>query len=125
MATSNAELTSHEPDRTHEDMWLSVLVVAELWRGAALLRRSDATAAESLESWLLELELAYADRVLPITNDVARRWATLGIPDPLPVVDGLLAATAPSDTSNDSATRYRGRSEDRASSTASRRNSSV
>lgn len=33
-------------------------------------------------------------RVLPIDEPVAEAWAQLGIPDPLPLIDGLLAATA-------------------------------
>jgi predicted nucleic acid-binding protein len=33
-------------------------------------------------------------RVLPIDEPVAEAWALLGIPNPLPLIDGLLAATA-------------------------------
>jgi hypothetical protein len=32
--------------------------------------------------------------VLPIDESIAQAWAVMGIPDPLPLVDGLLAATA-------------------------------
>jgi hypothetical protein len=35
-----------------------------------------------------------ADRVLPIDEPIAETWALLGIPNPLPVIDSLLAATA-------------------------------
>lgn len=31
---------------------------------------------------------------MPITAEVAEAWGRLDAPDPLPVVDGLLAATA-------------------------------
>lgn len=75
-------------------MWLSVLVVAELRRGAALIRRRDSSSADQLDVWLISLEATYADRILPVSLDVARQWAMLGIPDPLPVIDGLVAATA-------------------------------
>jgi hypothetical protein len=34
-----------------------------------------------------------ADRVLPVDEPVAEAWALLGIPNPLPLIDGLLAAT--------------------------------
>jgi predicted nucleic acid-binding protein len=34
------------------------------------------------------------DRVLPVDEPVAEAWALLGLPDPLPLIDGLLAATA-------------------------------
>ncbi|MGF1597581.1 MAG: type II toxin-antitoxin system VapC family toxin [Acidimicrobiales bacterium] len=76
------------------EIWLSVLVVGELRRGAALVRRRDAESANRLDMWLISLETTYADRLLPVTLDVARQWAMLGLPDPLPVIDGLLAATA-------------------------------
>jgi hypothetical protein len=33
-------------------------------------------------------------RVLPIDEPVAEAWALLGIPNPLPLIDGLLVATA-------------------------------
>jgi predicted nucleic acid-binding protein len=35
-----------------------------------------------------------ADRVLPITEPIAEMWALLGVPDQVPFIDGLLAATA-------------------------------
>ena len=35
-----------------------------------------------------------ADRILPIDAAVADRWGALNVPDPVPTVDGLLAATA-------------------------------
>jgi predicted nucleic acid-binding protein len=48
-----------------------------------------------LERWLEhDLLPSVAGRVLPVTLDVAEEWARLSIPDPLPAVDGLLAATA-------------------------------
>lgn len=79
---------------TGEDLWLSVLVVAELRRAAALIRRRDPAAADRLDSWLASLEASYSDRILPVTLDVVRQSVAMGIQDPLPVVDGLLAATA-------------------------------
>jgi toxin FitB len=34
------------------------------------------------------------DRVLPVDESIADAWALLSVPDPLPLIDGLLAATA-------------------------------
>jgi toxin FitB len=34
------------------------------------------------------------DRVLTIDEPTAEAWVLLGVPDPLPLIDGLLAATA-------------------------------
>ncbi|MBB6172970.1 putative nucleic acid-binding protein [Nocardiopsis mwathae] len=32
--------------------------------------------------------------MLPITADITEEWGRLSVPDPLPVIDGLSAATA-------------------------------
>ena len=77
-----------------EEMFTSVLVVGELRRGVESIRRRDARSAAALEQWLLRLHETFGDRVLPIDADVADRWGALNVPDPLPTVDGLLAATA-------------------------------
>jgi toxin FitB len=34
------------------------------------------------------------DRILGIDLDVVEEWGRMSVPDPLPVIDGLLAATA-------------------------------
>lgn len=76
------------------EIYVSVIVLGEIRRGAELLRRRDPVAAASLDAWLSTLRAALGHRLLPITDEVADRWGRLGIPDPLPVADGLLAATA-------------------------------
>lgn len=76
------------------ELWLSVLVVGELRRGVELLRRRDPAAGAALNDWLQTVITDFGDRVLPITTAVCQRWAVLNVPDPVPVVDGLLAATA-------------------------------
>lgn len=75
-------------------LYISVIVLGEIPRGVELLRRRDVMAAEHLESWLLVLRESLGSRLLPITDEIADRWGRLGIPDPVPVADGLLAATA-------------------------------
>ena len=77
-----------------EQLWLSVLVVGELRRGVELLRRRDAQAGELLSDWLHTVTTDFGDRILPVTIEVAERWAMINVPDPLPVIDGLVAATA-------------------------------
>jgi len=79
---------------TDAELWLSVLVVAELRRGVELLRRRDEVAASMLGAWLESVVIDYRDRILPVTVEIAQRWGTLSVPDPLPWIDGLLAATA-------------------------------
>ncbi len=36
----------------------------------------------------------HSDRILTIELDIVQEWGRLNVPDPLPVVDGLIAATA-------------------------------
>jgi len=76
------------------DMWLSVLVVGELQRCVELIERRDRLAAASLREWLDAVIDDHADQLLEVNLDVALTWAKLGVPDPVPIVDGLLAATA-------------------------------
>jgi hypothetical protein len=75
-------------------IFLSVLSLGELRRGVELIRRRDPVAAQSLASWLDGLGGTYADRILPVNQEIADTWGRLNVPDPLSVVDGLLAATA-------------------------------
>jgi toxin FitB len=77
-----------------EEIGTSVLVLAEILRGIELKRRSDPTQAKSLEHWFAQMRTRLGNRVLPIDEAVAEAWALLEIPNPLPPIDGLLAATA-------------------------------
>jgi hypothetical protein len=85
----------HWVNRTRaEDIGTSVLVLAEIRRGIELKRRSDPAQAKSLDRWFSQMRTRLADRILPIDETIAETWALLGIPNPLPLIDGLLAATA-------------------------------
>jgi predicted nucleic acid-binding protein len=79
---------------TTGQLWLSALVVGELRRGVELLRRRDRKAGKRLSDWLDTITTDFDDRILPITTHVCERWAMLNVPDPVPIIDGLLAATA-------------------------------
>ena len=76
------------------DIGTSVLVLAEIRRGIELKRRNDPQQARLLDQWFSEMRTHLGNRVLPIDEPVAEAWALLGIPNPLPLIDGLLAATA-------------------------------
>ena len=77
-----------------DSLWTSVLVVGELRRGIESLRRRDVPSALALEHWLAGITGGFADRILPVDQAVAEQWGRLNVPDPVPTVDGLLAATA-------------------------------
>lgn len=76
------------------DIYLSVLTVWEIRKGIESIRRRDEPTAEALDSWLGELVATHSDRILPVDEVVAEQWGRFNVPDPLPVVDSLLAATA-------------------------------
>lgn len=79
-------------------LYLSVLTLGEIRKGVASLPATSRRA--SLEAWLdHELALRFSGRILPIDHNVADRWgrisATVAAKKKiLPVIDGLLAATA-------------------------------
>jgi hypothetical protein len=81
-------------DAREGELFTSVLVLGEIRRGIESIRRRDAPSALALEQWLARLASDFAERVLPVDARVADRWGNLNVPDPIPTVDGLLAATA-------------------------------
>jgi predicted nucleic acid-binding protein len=76
------------------ELFLSVLVTGELRKGIELARHQDVPKANTLDRWLRGLESQFADRILPVTAEIADRWGRLCAVRPLPTIDGLLAATA-------------------------------
>ncbi len=77
-----------------DKLFLSVLVVGEIRQGIERLTRRDPARAEIYERWLSQLVDGYGDRIVPITIPIAQAWGRLNVPDPVPAVDGLMAATA-------------------------------
>ena len=77
-----------------EAIFLSVLTIGEIRRGIESVRRRDPGSAAALDSWLARLAEAHRDRILSLDRAIAEEWGRMNVPDPLPVVDGLLAATA-------------------------------
>jgi predicted nucleic acid-binding protein len=78
-------------------LYFSVVTFGEIRKGIA--SRPDAARRAQLETWLSLLANRFSSRILPIDVAVADRWGQLagkckmrGVT--LPVVDGLLAATA-------------------------------
>ena len=76
------------------EIFLSVLTVGEIRQGVERIRRRDPAAALVLDSWLALVVETHRERLLPVDRLVAEEWGRMSAPDPLPVIDGLLAATA-------------------------------
>jgi toxin FitB len=83
---------------TDEDLlYLSVLTLGEIRKGIASLK--NASRRVTLEAWLDgDLAVRFTRRILAIDPAVADRWGRLvaqaDLKSRLPVIDGLLAATA-------------------------------
>lgn len=77
-----------------DDLFLSTLVLGEIRKGIERARRRDPAKAAVLERWIELVETAFGPRVLTVDNAVADQWGRMSAVRPVPVVDGLLAATA-------------------------------
>ena len=76
------------------DLHLSVLVLGELRKGIERLRPREPVRAEALHRWLDDVAAAFAARILPVGREIAECWGMMAAIRPVPVTDGLLAATA-------------------------------
>jgi toxin FitB len=76
------------------DVHLSVITLGEIMRGIALKEKADPQAAALLTAWLQTLRHHYADRILPITDQIAVEWGRIAALRPRGDADGLIAATA-------------------------------
>jgi predicted nucleic acid-binding protein len=76
-------------------LYLSAITIHELEIGALLAERKDPARGRVLRAWLDDHVLpAFDGRILPVDTAVALRCAQLNVPDPRPLLDGLIAATA-------------------------------
>jgi len=77
------------------DLYLSAITVQELEMGVLLAERRNPPQGAIFRVWLESHVLpAFAGRILPVDTAVAKRSAALHVPDPRPIMDGLIAATA-------------------------------
>jgi len=77
------------------DLYLSVITLQELELGVLRIERKDAVRGAALRVWLESQVLpTFAGRIMAVDAAIARRAAQLQVPDPRPVQDGLIAATA-------------------------------
>ena len=93
-ARCDAHVSAWYASVSDEDLFLSTLVLGEIRKGVELARLRDSGKAVALERWLGEVEAAFNGRVLGIDNAVSDQWGRMSAIRPLPVIDGLLAATA-------------------------------
>lgn len=87
-------VTSWFADLADEEIFMSVLTLGEIRCGIESIRRRDPKSATALDGWLGRISEAHRDRILDVDRSISEEWGRMNVPDPLPAVDGLLAATA-------------------------------
>lgn len=76
-------------------LFLSVISVQELEIGTRLVERRDPVQGKILRSWLEDHVLpTFGERILSVDTAVAQRSGALHVPDPRPLRDTFIAATA-------------------------------
>lgn len=82
-------------DERMADLAISALTVSELEIGVRRRERTDRRQGAALRLWLDESVIpAFDSRVLPVDTAVALEYARVQVPDPVPTVGALIAATA-------------------------------
>ena len=77
------------------DLHMSVITLEEPEIGVLLSERRDPPAGANFRAWLdTHVIPTFAGRIMPVDTAVAMRSARLHVPNPRPVRDALIAATA-------------------------------
>jgi predicted nucleic acid-binding protein len=81
------------------ELYVSALSLGEIEKGILKLQASDAGRANKLRLWLDKLKARFSGRILSLDAPVFATWARLAAQAelagrPMPVMDGLLIATA-------------------------------
>lgn len=84
-------------EQRRDDLSISAIVLGEILYGVAKL--DEGPRRTRLHEFYAGLRLSFGSRVLPVTTEIAERWAHLRADTwrqrrTLPVADGLIAATA-------------------------------
>lgn len=76
-------------------LFISAMTIFEIERGVRLLERRDQRQGAGLRGWVTGfLRPGFAGRILPVDDRIATLAATFNVPNPAPIADSLIAATA-------------------------------
>jgi toxin FitB len=92
---ANEKVVAWANARQAASLFISVITIEEIEIGARLITRHDKIQGQVLSKWLHSYLLpAFSERILNIDTQVALRSAELHVPNPRPIRDSLIAATA-------------------------------
>ncbi len=86
-------------EQDEASLFISVISLGEIEKGILKLRASDPRRSQKLTAWLGKVEQRFAGRTLALDAAALHVWAQIAATaelagQPLPVMDGLLMATA-------------------------------
>ena len=93
-ARPNAGVVTYLKAQAPSTLFLSVLTLGETEAGIQKQRSATPDFAGELSRWLMQTELQFAERILPVTPAIARLWGRLSLMTGNKGVDNLIAATA-------------------------------
>ena len=86
-------------EQDEASLFISVVTLGEIEKGILKLRKADLRRSQKLTAWLGKVEQRFAGRILPLDAAALHVWAQIAAHtelagQPMPVMDGLLMATA-------------------------------
>ena len=86
-------------EQDEASLFISVITLGEIEKGILKLRKADPRRSQKLTAWLGKVEQRFAGRILPLDAAALHVYAQIAAHaelagQPLPVMDGLLMATA-------------------------------
>lgn len=95
MARASSNVKAWQASVDPSAVFVSAISILELEHGTRLMERRDPRQGRVLRKWLQTRVLpSFENHVLPFTTEVAVRCAGLLVPNPRPLRDAMIAATA-------------------------------
>ncbi len=90
----NATVVSYLEQYSPHDVHISVMTLGEVQIGIGRVKPQNPVFAAALSEWLKTIERQFAGRILPVTNEIAKRWGDISVEIGNVNLDNLIAATA-------------------------------
>lgn len=95
LGRADPQVAGWDRQQKADQLFLSVMSLYEIEQGILLLERRDPKQSAVLRNWLDgTLFPAFAGRIIAVDATIAMMAARLQIPNPRPIADSLIAATA-------------------------------
>lgn len=91
---ANSNVSTWWKSTDSSDLFLSVVVIGEIYRGIERLALTDPNRGQEFFDWIQEVIGAFEGRILGIDLESAIIWGKLTSGRSIPLADALLAATA-------------------------------